>query len=729
MGPALLLGLLASCSFVDRGPVAECESDEECGTGAVCSLAQGGICVPEVLPPRTALGFDIREGEVRLELRGCDPEISVELGGSELRFASHKSIVDGWDLRVSSSRWVDLCDETCSGSCDGDTLICSGEGIDAEFDLSATSRLGLAMLTSASKNYTGVFDPPLPEGELPPPVTFDWGRYDATDDPAALTAVRIDVAPPPDGGSRGSLSRVLAPDAGGLDELAIVSTQRCQRGIGGFVRALSSQDPIAGVTVDFLHDEPIAAPSTVVGGQGPSCAGDLECPPGWACAASTATCALDLDGLTAGSSTSLDDGSFMPAWLYTYCEGIDASEDPLVRDFIVRATPPAESGLPTSVFALAQEFKDPSTPGDVRNVPMTKNLCLPDWVPPHNVDFQLLGDPVVLLENDLGTYRCCSTECLPTGEPDVEPKPPPNVSSCTAFDRVRFETRWEPDMDEQFLLASNNCLTAAANNDGSAGRYIREVSECAPDEPCHVSLTAGDIMGDGRSYTYTITQPVGSVFRSYRASVEITGDIVDLGTLQLLPRVLLRGRIVCAEGNANCSATDAVFAAERLRAEDEDADAPGPFYYQARVDSTGQFLLPVDPGLYVVTAFPAVGQPGGPAPYEVIDLREGSPNIDDVDGIPNATISKPFELDDGVLVRVQLRDFDVSTTVTPLDIGSWTAQENFPYDLNDPDTCLGVTGRGCLIRRLRPSDAPISLLISKRLQFTTRDRGADQCPE
>jgi hypothetical protein len=181
-----------------------------------------------------------------------------------------------------------------------------------------------------------------------------------------------------------------------------------------------------------------------------------------------------------------------------------------------------------------------------------------------------------------------------------------------------------------------------------------------------------------------------------------------------------------------CSAQSAVVAAERLRSDPSDTDSGdpiGPFEFQARVDAAGNFVMPVDPGVYVVTAYPGVGQPGGPAPYEVVDLSEDSELIEDVDGVPNATLPEPLELDDGVLVRVQLRDFAVSTRVTPLDIGSWEYQSDFPedLDLNAPATCLTSSTRGCSIRRLRPTDTSISLLLSGKFQFTTRDRG-EQCP-
>jgi hypothetical protein len=218
------------------------------------------------------------------------------------------------------------------------------------------------------------------------------------------------------------------------------------------------------------------------------------------------------------------------------------------------------------------------------------------------------------------------------------------------------------------------------------------------------------------------------VFRSQRFSVPVTPDTAELPTFELVPRVLLRGSIECTK--ADCSAQNAVFAAERLRTEDDDTDLPGPFYFEARADTLGNFMLPIDPGLYVVTAFPAIGQRGGPAPFAILDLREGSDLLTEIDGVLHATLDDPLALDNGVLVRVQLRDFPVSTTVFPLDLGSWTYQSDFPkeYDLNDPLTCISSSVRGCDIRRIRPTDAPISLQIAGSIQFTARRRGESSCP-
>ncbi|NVB41693.1 hypothetical protein G6O69_27905 [Pseudenhygromyxa sp. WMMC2535] len=728
---AALAGAQLGCSTVDRDPTAECQDDADCGTGAVCSVEQG-ICVPEELPPRAALGFDIREGDARIELLGCDPEVGTELGSSELRILDSASILDKMSLSATLTRAVSACPGDCTGECDEDALTCI-EPVSANLDLSASSRLGLTPLASSSELYDTNPDPPLSEGELPTPVDLDWPRYQSAALEAHAVAL-LEVAPA-ESGSRGSMYRAIADPLGDEVELDALAEQRCHRGIIGDQGAVQviGGDPVGGATIEFVHEEAIASLSTVLGGSGPACDAETECPTGWACNLGAGSCALDLEGVTAGSTTSItaeEDpdavGGFAPAWLYTYCEGIDASEEALNRQFLVRVTTPADTGLPNAVFSLDQPFFDPGSPGADRRVPIDKLLCLPDWRSPQTVTFEITGDPVELLTNDLGVYSCCSTDCLPAEESDVDPTPPPSISSCEAFTQVRFETPWEPP--DQFEWALAGCTPTATNSDGSAGRYVREVNECPADEPCSVSLTPGHVDAESIAYTVTIEQPQGSVFRSSSQTIQLDAETADLGTFELQPRVLLRGRIVCADGSVDCSVTNAVFAAERLRDEDEDGDPPGPYYYQSRVDENGQFLMPVDPGLYVVTAYSAVGQPGGPAPFEILDLREGSAIVETTDGVPTATIAKAFELDDGVLVRVLLRDFDASTTVTPLDRGSWMEQSDFAYDLNDPDTCYSGEGkRGCLIRRLRPSDAPFPLLLSKLFQFTTRSRGSDQC--
>jgi hypothetical protein len=717
---------LLACSTVDHGPIDECRDDIDCGTGSVCSFAQGNICVPEVLPPQTALGFDIGEGEVRIELTGCDPEVTRELGGSELRVQKHASLVRDYQLRASESRTITSCDE-CEATCDESALTCTTPA-DAELDLSMDSRLGLELLDDHAPAKSYVVTPDLPEGELPVPVAFTWPTYESIVDPAARSALILEVTPPADTPPRSRYLRAIAADA--PDEIDSAALDRCERAIIGPESTVRTYGgiPIAGASVEFTYNEPIASPVTVIG-NGAACGFGTECPPGWAC--NSGSCGLDLTGVVAGSAVSRDDppGSLPPAYLYTYCEDVAAGED-LVRGLSVRVTPPEDSGLPTMIYQLSQTFPYPPAPGTLTeinlqeaNVPNVNALCLPDWQPPFSVAFSVNGSPITLTETALGTYTCCSTECLPSPEPGVEPTPPPQDEACGDFAKASFETKWFNDDPQEWAFAG--CIPTGVNP-GTFVRSVNDVQECAP-EGCSVMLTSGEIDELTFSYTVSIEQRDGSVFRSQRYNALVTAETENL-TFALEPRVLLRGQVVCISDN--CSAQSAVVAAQRLRTDIADADAIGPFEFEARVDATGTFVMPVDPGVYVVTAYPEVGQAGGPAPYQVVDLREDSELIDDVDGVPNATLADPLELDEGVLVRVQLRDFAVSTRVTPYDIGSWKYQDDFPedLDLNDPSTCLSSSiPRQCRIRRLRPANTPISLLLSGEFQFTTRDRGG-QCP-
>lgn len=735
-GVSLALSLVAgaSCNSIDTGPTVECVSDADCLIGTLCSVEQGNICVPEGLPPRAALAFDIEEDNVRVELQGCDPEVTRELGGSELRVQRRGQIIEDYAFRPERVRAVEDCSTAdCTGTCDDEALTCT-EPLDLSLDLGSDSRLALSRLTQPSQSYLTTPDPPLPEGELPSPLEFRWASYDSTE-VTEHPVIRIDGGPLAE--SDNALFRRALPEGttfldeeGEPTDIVVADELRCQRGLisSDGVRTVLGQ-PVAGAEVEFTYDEVVAADSTVLGGPGSACDADEDCSPGWACG-EQGRCGLDLSGLSAGSTDTLEDGSFGPAWMYTYCEGVEsAGDDILVRELQVRVNPADESGLPTTLYSLAQEFPDPATPGASRLHPMTGKLCLPDWAGPEPVEFALEGEPVELLETSLGKYTCCSTECLPSNDPDVEPAPPPMVSSCSGFDRVRFETRWINDVDPE-VWEAGECMPSAAFSDGSNGRYVRDVNTCEEGQPCVVALTIGDeLEPEARTYVYSITQPVGSVFRSITGSFEFTAGMDALPTFELLPRVLLRGRIACAAGTQNCSAEGALFAAERLRVAEED-DPPGPYFFQASVDAQGNFVLPIDPGIYVVTAYPAVGQPGGPAPFDVLDLREDSPLLTNVEGVPNVSLAAPFELDDGRLVRAFLRDFDLSTTIRPIDTGSWQSQgDAFPYDLNDPQTCYGPARRGCQIRSLlRPTQAPLSLSITRRLQFTTRTAGSDNCP-
>jgi hypothetical protein len=742
MAAALLVG---GCSTVADEPPPECEENQDCGEGLICSIAQGSICVPEVQPPRANLGFDIRENfdEFRIELHGCDPEVSLEPGGSEVRVRSRDRLAREFEFSVRTRRDVETC-ETCEvGSiCDPDALTCTSP-VEADLELGQNSRFGLDRLVGRLGKYTIPIDPPLPEGELPPAVAMVWPQYDS-EDASAHWATQLEITPlsMPMGAARATLRRVIAGTVEGAFEL--VSTHRCQRNLFGdnaSVR-LSTGAEVVGADVEFLYDESIAAPSTVIGPP-QTCSDDVPCPLGWACS-DLGTCALDLTNVSIGKTTTVEDLQidFLPVPLYTYCEGIPSpADDPLVLELFVRVLPPVEMGLPQVVYRIDQPFPDPVTPASSHSVPLAGTLCLPPWQPPHTIGFSVVGEPVELADTELGAYRCCSTDCLPTQATDVEPIPPPDVDTCTGFDRVQFNTLWfldDEDDEDDVTLWGIACggTQPTTNSDGANGRYSRvpELTNCI-DTPCTVDLTHGEDGEVGRLYDVAILQPQGSVFRSRREQVIVEANTLEFSPFELEPRVLLRGSIACeAESGDDCNFANAVVAVERLRVATDETNPLGPFFFEGTSDAAGSFVLPVEPGVYVITAYPAIGQPGGPAPLQILDLRSDSAMVETpAGGPPTATLDQPLELDEGVLVRALLKDFDVNTGVVPLDVGSWTSDPAFEgFDLNSTATCYGnpdTAAQGCLIRKLRPTNTSISLLLSKQFQFTARTGPSDPCPE
>lgn len=726
-------GLVApGCSTIADEPLPECVLDQDCGENLVCSVAQGNICVPKVQPPLPNLAFDIREDDdFRIEMRACDPEVILEPGGTELRVRSRDRLARTFEFALALERDVEGCELCEAGSiCDAATLTCTSTD-EGQLQLGQQSRLGLAALASPTEDYLIPVDPPLPEGELPDPVSLAWPLYTA-EEPAAHWATQLDIRPIAE--LRGVVRRVIADEVEGAFELT--TTQRCHRGLFGNAGAVRrfNGDAVIGATIEFIHDEPIAASSTVIGPATP-CSAPEDCPLGWACG-DAGTCALDLTNVSAGITTSVDNplGGFPPAWMYTYCEGIEApADDPLIRELYVRVSPLQETGLPQVVYRIDQPFGDPASPDASRQVPFdpTLSLCLPPWEPPHPINFSVVGEPIELAENELGVYRCCSTDCLPTQTVEAEPTPPPSVETCSNFDRVLFSSSWF--LDDATAWGINACAQPTLNSEGANGRYVREVKaeSCVDPLACTVELTHGEAGEVERLYEVELVSPVGSVFRSRRFDLAVEADTSELPTFELEPRVQLRGQIVCAaDSGDDCSSANAVIAAERLRVATDEPDPLGPFYFQGRSDALGNFVLPVEPGVYVITGYPAVGQPGGPAPFQIVDLRSESAQVELVDAVPHARLAAPIELDEGVLVRAFLRDFDVTTGVAPLDIGSWTSDPEFAsFDLNSPETCYNAAARrGCVIRRLQPTDATISLLLSRRFQFTARTGGATACP-
>lgn len=729
--------LMLACSTVARPePSTGCESDDDCASDEVCSLDQGGVCLSRDAPPRAYLAFQIEEQGVVAELKACDEDLVRFDENNLLLEVRRDHVYQTLDFHVRETMRGGECDPwgACGVyTCDEDRDLCVGV-LESNVGLRQASRIGLSEQTN-SKAYPVLDAEDMP---LEDAVSFGWGYPGQYDAPPIV----LDVTP--GDASRARVRRALGPDSKVQEQEFTAEAQfACHRNLVGNVRRLGGT-PILGAVASVVFAEPVASPATIQGAAAPACAGDDECPTGLVCNPDLGSCGLDLTGYAAGEASTADNGTFS-AWVYTYCDDVAVTS----RDFAVVVSPPEITGLPAVRYAISPEFDLPqSVEGfPTISVPSTEldgDLCLPDWPEPETVSLEIGASPITLLTTDNGVpWRCCDAGCLPAGAPlgDVPPEAP---ERCLDTEQIRISTPVPaPDADE---WASAGCDVLLEDESGNVGEYVRFVNqESCVDSLCTVELPPDQDGEDAREFRVDILTPRTSVFRSQSVFVGIDADTKSLAkSLNFSPRTLLRGEIVCAEGTENCTAVESIIIAERLRLEDE--SPPGPYLYWQVAYATSEteegeplgakFSLPLNPGVYVITALPAAGSGGGPARYQVVDLRNGAPGVTE----RALDLENPIELETGLPVTVQLEDFARSALLRPVDTGSWKAQEDLqlpdsdqPIDLNDPMTCYSTTagGAGCSIRSLTRPDAPkLGQLQSGRVQFTTRNvSGGKGCPQ
>lgn len=471
------------------------------------------------------------------------------------------------------------------------------------------------------------------------------------------------------------------------------------------------------------------------------CASDSECPLGDVCELESKRCALDLRDLVATKSNvaTSETSNEYDAWIYTYCE--DDIERDRELDFIVTATPqgPDTQGLPPLpplTFRTAIDF-----PGGTQLMePATANrICLPAWAPPQPLDVQLSSEPQTLYTDASDRdWVCCSSSCLdtvvaPGGPLPKAPKTCPLIgATVTAF------TIFTPDPT---AWTEANCMALEVTNPavppGSQRLSYDEFTNCGQgDKTCQISLSRGE---GSLEYEIRIESPVGSLIRSTILPPQLVdAETTRVDPQQLAYRVLLRGQVVlppppdppvegaavvCDPATADCRASAEIMA-ERLRMPDEDpSEAIGPFFYTTQTipGSDGDFVLPVNPGMYLVTALPQIGALGGPAPIMVVDLRLDSRLVDAARPVPVATLNDPIVLEAGTLVTVELDRFGRNSAAIPLDLAGWKPIAGFPaLDLNASETCYGPPDRGCQIRRLRPGKSGLSPTQEQYVKYLTR---------
>ncbi len=589
------------------------------------------------------------------------------------------------------------------------------------------------------------------------------------------------------------LERPPAPDEGedepGADayNIQIKTTSECHRRLDGNLIVLPGPNPPPAslrTTVTMRYSTPHASASTIArpGGKdvtecladlcpAPSacvmdeelelmrcgCEADEHCGPGQACDAERKYCALDLTGRSAtqGSVEAVAGGDPFRAYVYTYCD--DAVEDDQVLDLIVRVKPvfdpeqgEVDSGLPVLQFRANPEF-EAATPSSQTIAQLPRNLCLPNWPVAQQVDVPLVGAPVAIGERGIpisSEYVCCETSCLEEDTP-----PSPAVETCAPTAKLSFSGLFvrpgslpEDDVD---IWEENECLplySSAAPEQGDPKQigFTQRFDDACSGEGCSVRLSRGS-GDDPIAYTMRVEPAPGSVFRSREVEDVVLEDgVASLEPLSLDYRVQLRGRVTLSD--ALCAAQpvepdgmgtigdcsierEARVKAERIRVAGEDDAVLPPYVYQADTYESGNFVLPVNPGVYLVTAYPAVGSQGAASRIRVVDLRLKSTQVTfRDDGVPEAPLADPLELDVGQLATIELDEFHKSTVAYPVDLGSWARGnplefEGVPLDLNDTETCYSVqeTPLGCEVRQLLNSNAKVLISQQRYVTFSTRN--------
>ena len=480
----------------------------------------------------------------------------------------------------------------------------------------------------------------------------------------------------------------------------------------------------------------------------PECSDGMPCGEGLICDPETSQCVLPLAGRVAWTGTiALDPApgqeGQVDARVYTYCEGLDNDSDPLTRIFDVTVTPPESLGTPSVTLRSSVVFSPLQAGGQGGAASLGGDLCVPTLGELEDVALSLSGSPRELLTG----YTCCDVDCLPRTSDDADlgaPEPRTQCSGATSGSTATFRAETplvlDPDVLETWNSGGSSCIPIAAEPDGTIG-VVRRSGACGSLDmdgstltQCDLRLPAGD---EGQlEYKLRIETPVGSVSGSLDTDLDVLADAGTTVTeLELPDRLLLQGRVLVTDCNpeqqtdGDCGSAGAQVLAERLRLPGESVDTvPGPYFHQVSTffdptasagQQAGAYVLPLDPGVWLVTALPDSGTDGGPAVLEVLDLRDGQDQ------------DKDFALDPGILVTVDVSSFDRRSQIIPLDTGSWALPTRFQLthpddptqvlDLGSPGECLSTDPNlGCRIRRLiGGSSLPPTQL--GQVRFTTRD--------
>lgn len=756
----LALALLTTCSTL-APPLPEsdaCQTAADCDPGEICALEQGGVCVDGTAPHQAsfALRVEYPTDEDKMDFLGRDTfgssgELTLPL--DQLRQAV--------DIRVirAFGRGLDNPDQACPAeyTFDPQRGYCTADAphnaVSLHMLTRSPARLELLQQSRSSES----------EGGLKPYLTPGIGigallRVEPVTEKAAAYAQLHHILDP-------ARPELFVPP----DDLPIelVSDWRCHWPVVGTVRAArdAPDDPkmlLGGADVSFTHRSPTTNATTAWPQiddmtLASPCSGISDvCEPAFPeqqCDAGKELCALDLAGLAAAATTSgsmPEDLGHVRTRVYAYCapQWVGLREFDVTVKFKQDQQPQDPSiRYPYMRFkasvSLDEEPTDPNVA--IADIELGKDLCVPAWQG-YATTVNFAAPPIpVKLGNQV--FSCCDTSCVT----DVDP--PTSCDKLANSDKIEFETlvansatdTWSVDSGE-----TDACLKPVADeSSGAVGSFTVTLSSDSCDtSPCEVIVAAPTTVEE-RLYSVNVTTRETSVFRSARHQVRtLPGRDVDI---RLRPRAVLSGRVICRPGFVECDASSAEVMAERLRVVGEEDDPPlGPFFFSQAADEFGDFALPVNPGVYIVTALPQIGLPGGPARYRVLDLRlasQGGVLPDEASELP-VGVGEILQLHPGQTARVRLagESSDARLKVRAIDFGSWFfrgadywAADDLPewlvnplgsplwsepLDLNNPSTCYAKDSSGsvgCAIRRLTPQGATLNPTHGGTVvQFTVR---------
>lgn len=781
---------LVGCSTLAGTPQEEeCSVQEDCPDDQDCLIEQGkGVCrETSALPPVAYIAFDVEEdvgGELqfRVEVAGCDEVIDIRSSEREIE-ASRAIVSQTLELRVFALEPLDAEDPTPQ------------EVLEATIEVSTPSRFVRTPTTQRRSiehptldENDNIVDTRIrwprynPDDALPDALRegFILWTTTPTDDAAPMyqmllpprtftdTTCLTDVECCEGSCEADDVPTVCVSELGQCRPLnnpetrySFIYDDACDRRVSGDVvlvdDALATLRPIEGATIQLRHEDVDGQPrlgvhaldlSTPIEDRPPQCTEDDECiQDEQFCDLDTNQCVLSLAGRTANkSATSNPEGAF-DTRVFTYCTGLPNGL--FERAFSATVSPAAGVPLPTVNYAVNVDF----TPPEGAAGAIEKPLCVPAWGEPQPLALRVRGNARTLVAGGTG-YKCCDVGCLPATVEDVEDDPN-SMNRCSGgrtssgespVIRVETPLQMTPELDALWRDPDSPCAEPSVDATGAFG-VLSENADCPPDsDQCFLESLASGTVDTPRIYSVRIESPEGSVLQSLDTQIDMTSLTPLTMDIDLQPRRLVRGFVTVPEAlcpeedevEGDCGSEGAVVLAERLRMSDETvADVPPPYFheittfYDPASEQPGAYIMPLDPGVYVMTALPASGSAGGPADLVIVDVTEDDLEVD-------------FLLKAGLLVTLDASSFDRRAEVVPLDTGSWklldpplanptiACDEEDPascaLDLDDPETCLVATDPGggtpaCLIRRIVPSG--LSLTQVGQVRFRVRDVGGE----